>query len=101
MCGEASDSEAIATLHCHPLPALSLAGPGGRGCSAWGWHVWQLEVLLVGVQRVCWAASFHELFISYGREAVINNTLALSHSACMCLQINISFSRNTQMPVDK
>lgn len=26
---------------------------------------------------------------------MINNTLALSHSACMCLQINISFSRNT------
>lgn len=51
--------------------------------------------VLGSCQRVCWAARFHELFISSGREAVINNTLALSHSACMCLQINISFSRNT------
>lgn len=50
MCAEASDGGADAALHCHPLPALSLAGPGGRGCSAWGEMPragmrWQLELL--------------------------------------------------------
>lgn len=34
--------------------------------------------------------------MSGGREMAINNTSVLSHSACVCLWINISSSRNAR-----
>lgn len=69
--------------HCHPLPPLSLRRPARQA------------VVAVGSQAQAGLETRHdELFMSGGREVAINNTSALSHSVCVYLWINISFTRN-------
>lgn len=95
-----SHSKASATLQCHPS-AQQGAEDALRGADIQTWCVVAVRAAVGSQTRAGLETRLHELFISYGREASINNTSALSHSASVCLQINISFSRNTHRLVDK